>query len=130
MARINIPAALRPYLNEKRWVIWRKEVRNDKPTKVPYQARVYQSGEALLHAKTHDPSTWCDAPTALNACQLYNCDGIGINIAGSDLACFFLNDCPATETGAIQPFANDLRRQCNSYCEVTPSERGLRIIGK
>ena len=34
---LQIPAALEPYRSQQRWVVWRLEQANGKPTKRPYQ---------------------------------------------------------------------------------------------
>ncbi|MFP6720269.1 MAG: hypothetical protein VCF25_08395, partial [Candidatus Poribacteria bacterium] len=44
-----IPAELRIL---DRWVCWKREIRNQKPTKVPYGAT------SLKRASADDPSTW------------------------------------------------------------------------
>jgi hypothetical protein len=120
----SLPPALEPYKDQPRWVVWRLETKNNKPTKVPYQAR-----QPRKWASTRDPSTWADFNTALATYQAGNVDGIGICLLNSDLVAFDLDHCRNAETGAIVPTAQRLIEQANSYVEITPSETGVRIIG-
>src|SRR5260370_2878451 len=82
------------------WVVWRYQWRKDKWTKPPYCAR---SGKP---AKTSDPETWCDYPTALASYKSSKCDGIGIvltealGIVGIDL-----DKCRDADSGRIQSWA-------------------------
>jgi primase-polymerase (primpol)-like protein len=53
----NLPEALEPLTRLHRWCVWKWEWKQDKWTKVPYQAR-YPS----VKAKSNDPSTWGSSP--------------------------------------------------------------------
>lgn len=115
----NIPTALQA-LNQ--WVSWRYEQRDGKATKVPYQ----QNGD---QASSTDPNTWATFASALAAQQRYGFDGIGFvvtpEVGGVGVG---LDHCRDTETGAIEPWAQDVIDQLNSYTEVTPSDAGHRIL--
>ncbi|MCB1716149.1 MAG: hypothetical protein KDK05_13570, partial [Candidatus Competibacteraceae bacterium] len=64
----NFPQELRDL---HQWVVWRSEVRGNKPTKVPYNANT--GGGAM----SDNPSTWAAFDTAYNAFLSGNYDGIG-----------------------------------------------------
>jgi putative DNA primase/helicase len=115
---------LQRYAKEPRWVPWRREERDGKPTKVPYQA----SNPSQM-ARTNDPNTWSTADAAISAAAEHKFDGIGINLLNSDIAAFDIDHCIDPTTEVIDPWAMELVRRANTYCEVTPSGTGLRIIG-
>lgn len=119
-----IPPALAPLASQKRWVVWRWiKGKDGKLTKPPFQA----SAPGRFASST-DPSTWSDAKTAVLACTEGKCDGIGF-VLGEDcaVAANDIDDC--IDNGTIHPWAGALVERSNSYCEVTPSGEGLRIIG-
>jgi len=122
-----LPAALTPLVEYPRphWVIWRKVLKNGKFTKVPYQARNPQR-----KAETDDPSTWATYEQALAAAKTDGVDGIGFVLTDTDLAVFDVDDCCNVATGMIHNWAKALIDQAGTYTEVTPSNKGIRIIGR
>ena len=119
-----IPPALEPYAKEPRWVVWRKKKVGNNFTKVPYQAR-----KPSLPAKSNDPSTWADAATAMAAAEDGNFNGIGICLLDSNIVAFDIHHCRDPKTKQIDPYALKLIERSGTYCEITPSQTGLRIIG-
>ena len=119
-----LPAALEPYARLPRWVYWKMETRNGKPTKVPYQP--HRPG---VMARTNDPNTWSNHATATEAAEIEAADGVGLCLYGGELDAFDLDDCRDPKTGEISPWARDLVARAGSYAEITPSGTGLRIIG-
>jgi hypothetical protein len=116
------------YASQPLWVVWRYE--RPKPdadiTKVPYQAT-----RPARQAKNNDSSTWSDAATALRTYTLTRAfDGIGLNILGSDICAFDIDGCRNPENGLLHPWAQQLVERAQTYAEVTPSCRGIRIIGR
>lgn len=115
-----IPTELKPY---RHWLLWRLEDRSGKPTKTPYQA----SG-AL--AKVNDPATWTDFDSALAAYLKGGFSGLGfaldkqLRIVGIDL-----DKCLNPDTGELEPDAAAIVAMLPTYCEVSPSGRGLRLFG-
>jgi len=107
-------------LEAPRWILWRLEQRDNQPTKVPYNAKTFH------HAKTNDPSTWCDYATAEAALKSGgNFTGLGFvlgdGFAGVDIdGCMTGND--------IQPWAWSIIRTLESYSEVSPSGTGVKIF--
>jgi hypothetical protein len=112
---LKLPPALAPLTAQNRWVVWRWR----DGAKVPYQAR-----HPDRYASTTDPSTWAPFAEARG-------DKVGFVLAGSRIGALDLDDCRDARTGALTPWAKRLiRKAAGSYCEVTPSGCGLRIIGR
>lgn len=115
-----IPTALKAI---PQWVLWKLEDRNGKTTKTPYQAH-----GAL--AKVNDPTTWTTYAKALAAYQAGGFSGIGIvltketGIVGTDL-----DKCLNPDTGELESEAARIVSELPTYCEVSPSGRGLRLFG-
>jgi len=109
----------------RQWVIWKAE---EKPsvgyTKAPYQLNGNK-------AKTNDPTTWTDFKTAIEAYKNHGFDGIGFVLTAKQPLCGIdLDGCRDPETGQLKPWAEKIVQQLNSYTEVTPSAKGLRVLVK
>ena len=70
-----IPEELR---ERPQWVVWRREERDGKPTKIPYQARV------RARASTTDPATWSSYQDASAAAEAEGVDGLGFVFSEDD----------------------------------------------
>ena len=106
-----------------RWLLWKLETRDGKPTKTPYQT----SG-AL--AKVNDPTTWTDFDTILAAYLRGGWSGIGIVLTDDDdLVGVDLDKCLNQDTGELDPEASCIVAGLPTYCEISPSGRGLRLFG-
>ena len=116
-----IPEALRA---TPRWVGWRLEVRDGKPTKVPYIAT-----DATPRASTTDPATWTDFTTALATYQEGALDGIGF-VLGDGFFGLDIDDCRDPASGAITEEAKQLIELIDTYAEVSPRAHGLKAIGR
>lgn len=115
-----IPADLRAL---PQWVCWKYEDRDGKPTKTPYQI----SG-AL--AKVNDPATWTDFDTVTATYHRGGFSGIGIVLTEKDnLVGVDLDKCLDPATGELDPEAAAIAKELPTYCEVSPSGRGLRLFG-
>ncbi len=102
--------ALRP-----QWVCW-KHVGREKVPVSPHTGR---------RASTTDPSTWTVHPNAVGAAGNY--DGIGYVVSADDPYTFVdLDDC-IDEYGEVATWAIEIVEALDSYTEVTPSGRGLRV---
>ena len=121
----NIPEELRR-LNS--WVNWRLEERNGKPTKPPINARTGK------FAKVDDPRTWAPFSVAEAAYQKSRANGgklagIGLvipkeaGITGLDF-----DKCRDPETGELEAWASEALQALDSYTEISPSGRGLRVF--
>jgi putative DNA primase/helicase len=117
---------LPPELRTGKWfVAWRLEIRNGKPTKVPIDAHTGREAES------DNPTTWStlDEAAALYLARKSWLYGVGrmfdpiSGIMGVDF------DQCLDEHGVLipgHPAAKWLRR-FNSYCEISPSGRGIKI---
>jgi primase-polymerase (primpol)-like protein len=107
------------------WVLWRSEIRNGKPTKVPYQPH-----HPSRCASVSNPNTWGSFVAAL---QCYEAtrrwDGIGLVLTPNDpYVGVDLDHCLDPATGNLSPEAETIVRQLASYTEISPSGTGLRIF--
>ena len=115
----SIPAELKAI---PRWLLWKLEDRAGKPSKVPYQA----DGRP---AKVNDPATWTTFETALAAYRAGGFSGLGIALSDDDdLAGVDLDKCLNPDTGELDPEAAAIVAMLPTYCEVSPSGRGLRLF--
>jgi hypothetical protein len=126
----NLPPALTPLTQEPRWVVWDWELRTNKNgekwTKPPRQAC-----DPRRNAKSNDPSTWAKYEAAVGAVLAGNAAGIGYMLSGSDIGAGDLDHVRDAESGAIEPWAEELCAEASgAYREVTVSGTGLRVIGK
>lgn len=117
----NVPQFLKDLPN---WVVWKYETRDGEPTKVPYDVSTGRRAEA------DNPNTWSTFEQAVEAADVLNgkdYEGIGFELMGTDFAgCDFDG---VLRDGVAEPFTLDiLKLLSNSYCEITPSEHGLRTI--
>lgn len=120
----SIPDGLKSY---DRWLGWRWtwDARKQKWNKPPVDVRTGRSGSST------DSATWCSFDEALAAVQTGRCDGIGfalgeadgIHFAGADL-----DDCRNPETGELSALANEIIATLDSYCEVSPTGTGVKLL--
>lgn len=118
-----IPAELRAL---PQWVLWRREERGGKSTKVPVQAK-----DTLRRASSTDPETWATFEEAREAFNLWHehgrVNGIGFvftreaGIVGIDV-----DHCRAGGEWDIE--ALELTLAVRSYAEVSPSGEGLHVF--
>ena len=105
-----------------RWVAWKTIVRGDRPTKVPIDARTG------AFASVSEPKTWCSFDIAFLAFGDHgDWDGLGIVFTDEDsLAGVDLDDC-LDESGKFI-WGQDIVQGLNTYTEVSPSGRGLKLF--
>jgi putative DNA primase/helicase len=114
-----IPAELKAL---PQWILWKMEKRNNKPTKVPYQA----NGEM---AQANNRRTWSTFATAVKFYLQGDYDGIGFvfsrqdNYIGIDI-----DKCVTDEKP--NAFATEVIDTLDSYTEFSPSGKGIHIIVK
>jgi hypothetical protein len=122
------PAALAPLVAAHRWINWRWVERADggKPDKVPFNPH-----RPDRHASTQDPRTWGPFPLCRGLVIEKRADGPGYVLRDDPDHIFFdLDNCRDPATGELASWAVRLVEAANSYTELTPSGRGLRIIGR
>ena len=106
------------------WVCWRLEVRNGKPTKVPYQP----NGRP---ADSTDPGTWSSFNDVLAAYEAGGFDGVGFVFSKSSSYCGVdLDGCRDAVTGQVAPWAKEIIEALDSYSEVSPSGTGMKVFLK
>jgi len=113
----NVPAALR---ERQAWVCWRPEMRDGRPTKVPYIAE----DDCLQRARSNDAFTWRSFEEAVRHAPKPG--GIGIML-GDGLAGADLDDCMNGD-GTPKPWADTIIAQLDSYSEVSPSGEGVKVF--
>src|SRR5216683_646990 len=124
----DIPA-LAGLASERCWCVWswewdekRGEGKWTKPPRRPDGA----------FARNNDPTTWFSFEECWRQVMAGQADGIGfmmLGLAGGKLAAIDLDKVRDPDSGALLPWAERLVEEAGSYCEVTPSETGLRILG-
>ena len=120
----NIPEQL---AERPQWVCWRLEVREDKPTKVPYVPGTDR------RASSTDLMTWASFPEAHAAYEAGTplaYDGIGFVFCGADpFVGIDLDGCRDAESGEVAPWAQRIiSRVQEGYVEASPSGTGVHII--
>jgi hypothetical protein len=122
-----LPLALRRLADRPHWVIWRwtDPVPGRKPDKP-----LYRAADPWRHASTQDPASWDSFAAAMGAIAAGEADGAGYVLRDDPDHLFLdLDGCRDPASGALADWAERLVEEADSYTEVTPSGRGLRIIG-
>lgn len=115
-----IPHALKAI---PQWVLWQREERDCKSTKVPYNAI---TGKPASVTKPNDWATFGRAMAGFNAGKF---DGIGFVLTKDDpFTGVDLDHCVDPATGVVEPWALAIIYQLHSYTERSPSRAGLRIF--
>ena len=122
-----IPENIPEELTERpQWVCWRREIRDGKPTKVPY------TPGRERRASSTDLLTWRTFEEALAAYERGEppYDGIGFVFSSADpYVGIDLDDCRNPETAVISPWAQKIiSRVQEGYVEASPSGKGVHII--
>lgn len=104
------------------WVVWKRITKNGRPTKVPYRC----DGKGF--ASSTDTSTWSTFADAQAAYQRTGYDGLGIGISG-DIAAVDIDNCIDPISG-LSDMAKDIMKTLNTYTELSPSGKGLRLLFK
>ena len=103
------------------WVCWRAVPNGERTEKIPVNPSTGSN------ASSTDPNTWSDYGTAARRAQADL--GIGFvfhssaGIVGVDL-----DKCRDLDTGALEPWAEEIVRILNTYSEISPSGRGLHLF--
>lgn len=115
----NIPKSLR---DSALWCNWKYIKRDgaDKPTKIPFCP---MTGEP---ARSNAPETFGRFEQAAFALDMGGYDGIGIGIFG-DICAIDIDNCISPE-GDFSDMASEIINEMNSYWEISPSGRGVRIL--
>jgi len=117
-----IPLSLR---STPQWVAWRYITRDGKQTKAPVSPH-----DGSL-ADSTSPKTWGTFDDAVEACQGdSSLAGVGFVFTADDPYCGVDLDDSIDADGNIKPWAVDLLAKLDSYAEISPSNRGLKVFIK
>jgi primase-polymerase (primpol)-like protein len=118
------------------WVVWRYTWNPGKKSKCrsgetgdwdkpPSNARTGHLADST------DPRTWCDFDKALATYEQGGWDGIGYVPTPDDkITIVDLDACRDKVTGVIEPWAHKIIGNLNTYSEISPSGRGVRIVAR
>ena len=101
------------------WCVWKREIRDGKPTKVPYNPK---TGE---RAETNNPATFSSFILADESYMTEDYDGVGIRVSNG-FSAVDIDHC--VENGVISDLAMSIINDMESYAEFSPSKTGIRII--
>ncbi|MDQ3396742.1 MAG: hypothetical protein M3511_03060, partial [Deinococcota bacterium] len=108
------------------WAVWKREARDGKPTKMPYQAR-----RPSARAKSNDSSTWATFEEARATFERGGFDGIFYCMSKDDpYVGVDLDNVFDPETGQMQEEAARRIEALDSYAEISASGTGARIFVK
>ncbi len=114
-----IPSDLRTC---RQWVLWRYDLRKGKWSKVPY-------APAGHRVAANDPATWSDFDEVARQYASGVWDGIGFVFSDDDpYVGIDLDACRNPETGELTKWAKQVVDVFGSYCEVSPSGYGVKIV--
>lgn len=114
----NIPFELK---NWQQWVVWRREIRDGLPTKVPYNAATGRRADVT------SPGDWNTFEQSINAAPYF--DGIGFCLSEADPYAFIDLDDASDHPEAVQ-IQRQIYEQFKGYVELSPSGKGAHIILK
>jgi len=107
-----------------RWLVWKWEERNGKPTKIPVDAKTFGAG------KSNDLTTWTDFETAIKTCvSNSSLAGVGfVFTSADDIVGIDLDAVVDPATNEIKPWATSVIQTLNTYTELSPSGTGLKLF--
>jgi len=109
-----------------RWLCWRREERDGKPTKVPYRARV----TGLRLASSTDPKSWTSYIIAKRAVAANpKLEGLGFAL-GDGWVGIDLDHAIDPTAGELAAWAAEIVADLDSYTELSPSGTGIHIIAR
>ena len=107
----------------EQWVLWKSETQDDKPIKIPYNAKTHQ------RAKSNNSDTWCSFSTARDVFVENSSKyaGIGFMFSADDpYVGIDFDDC--LEDGELKLWARDMvDLMQQTYTEVSPSGNGIKM---
>ena len=105
------------------WVLWKEELRNNKPTKIPFQLNG-------VEAKSNTPETWGRFEDAKAVYLKGGYLGLGFMFSCEDeFIGVDLDGCRDPETGKVSEWAREIIIALNTYAEVSPSQTGIKAFG-
>lgn len=123
MTTLHFDAIPQPLKDCRQWVAWRRQSRDGKLTKVPYQAGTNAKADVTKS------QCWATFDQASEALVDGSYDGLGFVLTAADpFVGIDLDHCYDPKTHRIQPWALAIVDQIYSYTERSPSGTGLRIF--
>jgi hypothetical protein len=122
-----MPLFVPDVLQQPRWVNWRYELTDDgRLAKVPYMAR-----NVNRRAASNRTATWATLDEVLDAYAKHpaRLSGVGFNQHGSDVVGIDFDDC-VDDAGNVAPSFWRWVQRFNTYTEISPSGRGIRMFGR
>jgi len=108
------------------WVAWKLELRDEKLTKIPINPN---TGHNAASDKTETWASFDKAVQHYEKSKKAGCAGIGFMFSNNDpYTGVDLDKCINTETSEIEPWAQEIISQLNSYTEFSPSGTGVHIL--
>jgi AAA domain len=112
------------------WSLWKRELRDGKWTKPPYQ-----SMRPDKYAKVDQPKAWGPFETARKAFEARagDADGIGVNLLDAGVGALDLDHCRDPQSRSTDIWAKnvlDRAERLNAYIEITPTGTGYRVLGR
>lgn len=122
-----LPAPLQGLALHPRFVVWDPQEINEKGAQVKSPRR---PDNPARWASTRRPDTW-GSWAAVQAIQQTDPGLRAGYVLTQDQQHVFLDldGCRDPETGVVDPWAQTILTNCHSYVEITPSGRGLRVVG-
>ncbi len=109
----------------RQWLCWRSEERDGKPTKIPYSPTTGQ------RASSTTPETWAGYEEAVKVAREHGYGGVGFVFTPDDDLCGVdLDGCLDPKTGEIEPWAQEVIEELDSYTEISPSGTGVHVLIK
>src|SRR6516225_984934 len=93
--------------------------------------REWDGWTKVPQGRVDDPSTWMSLDEVIQGVAAGKADGIGYCLLHSGVGAVDLDKCYNEDTKAIAPWAQAIidRAPKETYCEITVSGTGLRLIG-
>jgi putative DNA primase/helicase len=120
----NIPKELKQI---DQWVAWKMVEKNGKKSKIPIDPNTGKN------ASVREPKTWSSFERAFEYFKNHESQmgGIGFVVSKDDqFVGIDLDKCRDPETRKIESWAKNIVKSVNSYTEISPSGRGLRIFAE
>jgi primase-polymerase (primpol)-like protein len=118
---------------ELRWLrqfgVWRFEEFTDDETGEIWWDKIPINACTGRRASSTNPATWCDFDRAVRAYQTGSFDGVAFFLrSGGGLVGIDLDKCRDAATGVIEQWARSIVNRLDTYTELSPSGRGLRLF--
>lgn len=114
-------------ISMRRWLLWTEARRNDETTKQPIAPWI--TGNYYTPINAHDPNNWTTYDIANQYLKEHGNENIGLAIdLGDGIVGIDLDKC-IDENGRFTKEAEDIVSMTDSYVEISPSGKGLHILG-